>query len=102
MPALELGVVAQRQRPRADEAHLAAEDVPDLRHLVEREAAQERADRRHARVLADLEERPIRFVRGLELRLETGGVRIHRPELEHPELALTESDPRVAIEHRAA
>src|SRR5207244_8008529 len=46
VPALELGVVAQRQRAGPDEAHLAAEHVPDLWHLVEREAAQERPDRR--------------------------------------------------------
>ena len=67
VPGLELLVVAQRQRPRADEAHLAAEHVPELRDLVQREAPEDRADRGHARVLADLEQRAVRLVRGLEL-----------------------------------
>ena len=57
VPVLEQRVVAERQRPRADEAHLAAQDVDELRQLVEREAAQEPPDARHARVVADLEER---------------------------------------------
>ena len=60
VPVLEQRVVAQRQRPRADEAHLAAQDVEHVRDLVEREAPQEPPDARHARVVADLEQRAAR------------------------------------------
>src|SRR5919204_5192130 len=35
VPALEALEVSQRQRPRPDEAHLAAQDVPELRDLVQ-------------------------------------------------------------------
>ena len=44
VPGLEQLVVAQRQRPRADQAHLAAQDVPELGQLVDREAPQDAAD----------------------------------------------------------
>ena len=44
------------QRPRADEAHLAAPDVEELRELVERGAAQQPPDARDARVVGDLEQ----------------------------------------------
>src|SRR5664279_6221677 len=54
VPGLEALVVAQRQRARADEAHLAAQHVPELGQLVDREAAQDAADRRDAGVVADL------------------------------------------------
>ena len=47
VPVLEAVVVALRQRARADERHLAAEDVEQLRQLVDREAPQHAADRRH-------------------------------------------------------
>ena len=102
VPALEPLEVAQRQRPRADEAHLAAQDVPELRDLVEREPAQHRADGRHARVLADLEERPVGLVRGLELGLLDRRVGAHGAELQHPELLLAEADAPVAVEHGPA
>ena len=49
-------VLVDHQRPRADEAHLAAQDVEELGELVERGAAQERADARDARVVRDLEQ----------------------------------------------
>src|SRR5436190_9093152 len=98
VPALELLVVAQRQRSRPDEAHLAPEHVPDLRDLVQREAAENRPDRGHARVLADLEEGPVRLVRRFELGLAPSCAGVHRAELVHPELALAQPDAGVAVE----
>ena len=74
VPGLEPLVVAQRQRPRADEAHLAAQDVPQLGQLVDREAAQDAADRRDARVVPDLEDRAVGLVELLELGLLVVGV----------------------------
>ena len=101
VPVLEQPVVPERERSRADEAHLALDDVDDLRDLVEREAAQEPADARDPRVVADLEERALRLVHVLELRLELGRVGDHRPELEHPELALAHADAAIDEEARA-
>ena len=40
-----------RSGPRADDRHVAAQHVPELRQLVEVEAAQPAADRRRARVV---------------------------------------------------
>src|SRR4029453_13591443 len=57
VPLLQELVVPGRQRAGADEAHLAAEDVRELRQLVERELPEQAADAGHARVVADLEER---------------------------------------------
>src|SRR4051812_13775293 len=101
VPVLELDVVADRQRPRPDEAHLGAQDVQHLRDLVERVLAQEGADAGRTRVVLDLEERARGLVRVLERGLARRGVDVHRAELEHPELALAEPDAAVAIEDRA-
>ena len=51
-PAVDVVVLLGDQRPRADQAHLAAEDVDQLRQLVERAAAQEPADPGDARIVA--------------------------------------------------
>ena len=48
--AEHLRVLVGDERPRADEAHLAAQHVEELRQLVERGAAQEVADAGDARV----------------------------------------------------
>ena len=45
-------VVRHRVRARADDAHASLQHVDELRQLVERGAAQERAERRDARVVA--------------------------------------------------
>ena len=43
-PAADALVLGDRQRPRADEAHLAAQHVPELRQLVDARVPQEAAD----------------------------------------------------------
>lgn len=50
--ALDLG---RDDGPRADETHVAADDVPELRELVEAGLAQEGAELRDARVVLELE-----------------------------------------------
>src|SRR5439155_9542155 len=102
VPREQLLVVANGKRPWADERHLAPEDVEDLRHLVELEAAQKATDRRNARIVLDLEERARGLVVSLERALALGCVGVHRPELHHSERVLSEADAPVAIEHRAA
>src|SRR6185295_9753228 len=42
--------LVMQRGPRADDAHLAAKHVPELRQLVERPAAKERTDARDSRV----------------------------------------------------
>ena len=67
-------LIAQR-RPGADEAHLADEDVPELRQLVDRRLAQQLTDLQDARVAGvDGEARALRL-----------GVHDHRAQLEHVE-----------------
>ena len=52
----DLRVLVDDQRPRPDQAHLAAQHVDELRQLVERRRAQEPPDARDARIVGDLEE----------------------------------------------
>ena len=54
--ALDAAVLVGYQRARADEAHLAAQDVEQLGQLVERAAAQQPPGPGHARVVGDLEQ----------------------------------------------
>ena len=49
-PARDLVCLVDDERARADKAHLALENVPELRQLVEARAAEEATDARHARV----------------------------------------------------
>src|SRR3954451_20600571 len=86
-----LDLVAKR-RPWPDHAHVAAEDVPELRQLVERELAQDAADARDPRVA-----RVDREARTLLL-----GVDDHRAELQQLEVRAILADPRLAVENRPA
>ena len=74
---------------RADDRHLPPQHVHEVGQLVEREAAQEGADARDARVVVDLEERPAALHLVLVRELEAPGLGVldHRPELHDPELA---------------
>ena len=92
------------QRPRADEAHLAAEHVPELRQLVDRRPAQDPPDAGHARVVRDLEHPRVagrvlvQVGHGL---LQPLGVAHHRAELEDRELAARLTNPGLPEEDRA-
>src|SRR4051812_7135561 len=98
MPRLEQEVVASRERPRADERHLTAQDVDHVRDLVEREAPEEAPDVCDTRVVTDLEQRAARLVRLLQCLLLAVCPLEHRAELEHPELLLAEADARIGVE----
>ncbi len=83
-------------RARADDAHVSAHDVPQLRQLVEVGKAQEPAEAR------DLRLRALR-----ELVTEVGAqprlrVRGERAELQHREDAPRAAHPPAAVEHRRA
>src|SRR5207244_4049646 len=86
-----LDLVAER-RPWPDQAHVAADHVPELRQLVEREPAQHAPDPRDARVAA-----VDRVARALLL-----GSDDHRAELQQVEVHAAFADTRLAVEHRPA
>ena len=90
------------QRPGPDEAHLAAQDVEQLRQLVDAGPAEERPDWRHAQVTLDLmkdaavgrRQRPRVVARRHAL------IGDHRPELETPEPPAAIANSFVRIERR--
>jgi hypothetical protein len=78
-------------RPRADDRHLALEDVDQVGDLVERGAAQQGADARDARVaLGDR-----------EARAHVLGAADHRAQLEDVELAAVLADAALAVDRVA-
>src|SRR5581483_4681494 len=102
-------------RPRPDEAHVAAEYVDELRQLVERRAPQQPPDRGDPGVVRELS-RPVELLaRGrreedLVERLATGPravgaavvADVHRPELERAEEAAVTPDALVGVDDRPA
>ncbi len=84
---------------RPDDRHVAAQDVEELRQLVERQAAHDLADARAAVVALDAAGGDAL----LRDELLLGGRRrdLHRAELEHVELAPVEPDAALAEEDRA-
>src|SRR5437870_1197165 len=80
------------ERTRADDAHLTAKDVEQLRELIDRVLAQYAPDGRDAGILGDLEHRPAGLVEVQQLGLAGVGALVHRPELEHLERLVTPAD----------
>src|SRR5690242_5190786 len=92
----QLGEEPRTDRPRADEGHVAAEHVPELRNLVELRRLQPPAERRVLR-LGPADEL------GAEVGAEPGlGVRPERPELDDREEVPVPTDTLAAIEDRPA
>src|SRR4051794_15293545 len=84
-------LVAER-RPRADHGHLAADDVPELRQLVERELAQHPPDARDPRVAAVDREAGADLLRADD----------HRPQLQQLEVDAVLADAHLLVEDRPA
>src|SRR6478609_8310377 len=100
----DVAILFDDQRTRADEAHLAAHDVDELRQLVQRPLAQRAPERRDARVLGNLEHRRAALVVLVEMAdLALDGVRVdvHRAELVDAEAAAAIADALLPEEHRA-
>src|SRR5205823_2701912 len=94
-PALPRGIALDLVREsgaRADEAHVSAHDVPELRQLVDRQPPQQPADARDARIA-----RVDGEARALLLRIN-----LHRPELHELEFRSVYADTPLAIEDGAA
>src|SRR5581483_5834100 len=99
-PALDLAVLLGDQRPWPDDAHLAPQDVHELRQLVELKAPDHPAHPRDTRVGGDLEQAVGALVERQQLVLELVGPVDHAAELDQPELLAVPSDPALAEEHR--
>ena len=84
-----LDLVAKR-RARPDDAHVAAQDVPELRQLVDRRTPENAADARDARVA---------LVDG-EPRAELLGPMNHRPQLQELEVGAVLAHSRLPVHHR--
>src|SRR4051794_16350328 len=95
-------VLGAHKRARPDEAHLAGQDVEELRDLVERKAPQQSSHGGDAGIVGDLEEPVTRLVALEQLRLHRVGAVDHRAELEDPERLGLAADPRLAEEHGTA
>ena len=70
VPGLVLLDLVRQRRARPDQRHVASEHVPELRQLVEARLAQEAAERRHARIVGELEQRLAPAGLSLPLRLD--------------------------------
>src|SRR5207302_5842686 len=92
LPRRVLVDLVAKRWSRADQAHVAADDVPELRQLVEREPAEGAARSRDARVAA---------VDGVARALLLGADD-HRPQLEQVEVAPLVADAPLPVEDRAA
>ncbi len=90
----------RNRRARPDEAHVALEHIPELRKLVEREAPQNSANPRDARIRFDLEHRAAHLVQMTDFAETLVRVGDHRAEFVERERAAIESDSLLFEEHR--
>src|SRR5688500_10548494 len=102
VPPLDAAILFRDQWARADQAHLSAEDVDQLRQLVELPRTHPAADTRHAGVLGDLEEPLGPFIQMHQLVLELLCLVDHAPELEHLELVAVSTDAPLSENRRSA
>src|SRR5205814_7364380 len=100
LPAVDAAILVGHERPRPDEAHLAANHVDELGQLVQIGAAKEAAHTRDAWVLGHLEEALGALVARHELRLHRVGAVVHRAELEDPEGLAVAADAPLAEQDR--
>src|SRR3546814_11634386 len=84
--AFELGDELRALGPRADEAHLAAQHVEELRQLVQPRLADERAEAGHAAVIGG---RPARHATALRIR--THATKLY-PATSLPDLSTAPTD----------
>ena len=89
-------------RTGADQAHLAAQHVPQLGQLVEAGGVHEPPEAGEARIVAHLEQRPGAFVLGHDFGQAGLGVDHHGAQLEHGEGLAVEPDSGLAEDGRAA
>src|SRR5208282_5320205 len=79
--------LVDRMRPRSNQAHLAAQHVPELWQFVEAVAADRASDSRDSGVVVDFEDRALSLVAGAQVFLELCGIGHHRAKLVATEAA---------------
>ena len=101
LPLLVAGDLLRERRAGADERHLPLQDVPELRDLVEGEAAEEAAEGGDARVVRRLEDGPVVLVQVRHLGEQPLGAFDHRPELVERERPPVQAAAHLPEEDRA-
>src|SRR5262249_9218538 len=99
VPILVLRYLTRQRRARANETHLAAQDIEELRQLIKAQLANHPSDPCHTRVVLDLEERPIGFIQLLEAGQFLLGPYAHRAELKKGEEYPIAPHPRLLEQH---
>lgn len=78
-----VGVCTEGSRTRTNKAHVATDDVEDLRQLIQTHFSQNPTDASDSWVIADLEIRPRKFIQVSQLMLQFFSVSDHRAQLAH-------------------
>jgi hypothetical protein len=99
--AVSLGLVGQ-QRARADQGHVAAYYVDELRQLIHRPPSQPDANSRHPGIVVHLEQNPRGLVAGEQLRFELVRIHDHGAQLVEREPPTVLAHPDLAKQRRAA
>ena len=102
MPSGDALVLVEDQRARADETHLAGDDVEQLRKLVQGGSPKPAPDAGHARIGGDLEQPLLGLVAIPQRVLQVLGVGDHGAELEHVEASAMAANAQLAEEDRTA
>ena len=87
-PGFDVLILVEDEWPGADDRHLAADDIDQLRQLVDAPATQKATDTRDSRVVGDLEHPRVFVAMHVHVRdfgLSRLGIVHHRPELEDVE-----------------
>src|SRR5215813_2580631 len=84
--------IANRQRARANDAHIAQQDIDQLRQLIDARAPQPLPDSSNSRVVLDFEDRPTLLVQVLDVLHARFGIDTHRPEFEHAKTPLAQTN----------
>src|SRR5689334_128872 len=94
--------VRLEERTRTDKRHVAPQNIPALRQLVETPTAEQRAEARHTRILGNLEETCV--AAAIEMRqfvLLCIRTNTHRAELQHSETSTTKARSVLREEDRS-
>src|SRR5262249_43137071 len=92
----------RKRRPGTDQAHVAAQNVKDLRQFIDAESADDLADGGSTGIAGRLEYGPVHFVQRFQFDARLFGVVDHGPELVHHELASVQSAAFLFEEHWTA
>jgi len=100
LPGLVQLHLVRRRRARADQAHVAAEHIDELRKLVQGGLAQNPPHPRDARVVLHLEHAALHLVVAHQLPLARLGVDEHGPELVQGEMTVVAAHAGLPEKHR--